>query len=56
MTQGHHPSGAPWRNFYGRFKGKGLRKAQEQALAEDLQKLSPGAVDWDETRTANRLT
>ena len=48
MTQGHHPSGAPWRNFYGRFKGKGLRKAQEQALAEDLQKLSPGAVDWDE--------
>ena len=25
-----------------------MRKAQEQALAEDLQKLSPGAVDWDE--------
>lgn len=42
-----HPSGAPWRNFYGRFKGKGLRKSQEAYLDEDLAKLSPGAVDWD---------
>lgn len=42
-----HPSGAPWRNFYGRFKGKGLRKSQERYLDEDLAKLSPGPVDWD---------
>lgn len=42
-----HPSGAPWRNFYGRFKGKGLRKSQEAYLDEDLAKLSPGKVDWD---------
>lgn len=48
MTQDtRHPSGAPWRNFYGRFKGKGLRKSQEAYLDEDLGKLSPGAVDWE---------
>ncbi|GAA6187865.1 tRNA (guanine(46)-N(7))-methyltransferase TrmB [Litorivita sp. NS0012-18] len=44
---GTHPSGAPWRNFYGRFKGKGLRQSQEAYLEEDLAKLSPGAVDWE---------
>lgn len=43
-----HPSGAPWRNFYGRFKGKGLRKSQEAYLDEDLDTLSPGAVGWEE--------
>ena len=43
----HHPSGAPWRNFYGRFKGKGLRESQK-AYLEDLAHLSPGAVGWDE--------
>ncbi|MAQ47105.1 MAG: tRNA (guanosine(46)-N7)-methyltransferase TrmB [Confluentimicrobium sp.] len=45
---GGHPSGAPWRNFYGRFKGKGLRKGQQQALDEDLTPLSPGPVSWEE--------
>ncbi|MGI3170336.1 tRNA (guanine(46)-N(7))-methyltransferase TrmB [Pseudooceanicola sp. C21-150M6] len=43
-----HPSGAPWRNFYGRFKGKTLRPAQETYLEEDLAGLSPGAVGWEE--------
>lgn len=47
MTDTKHPSGAPWRNFYGRFKGKGLRKSQEAYLDEDLASLSPGAVDWE---------
>lgn len=42
-----HASGAPWRNFYGRTKGKTLRRAQEEYLDEDLAKLSPGPVDWD---------
>ena len=42
-----HPSGAPWRNFYGRFKGKSLRASQEALLDEDLESLSPGAVGWD---------
>ena len=47
MNNDRHPSGAPWRNFYGRFKGKGLRKSQEAFLDEDLAKFSPGAVGWD---------
>ncbi|MDG2405977.1 MAG: tRNA (guanosine(46)-N7)-methyltransferase TrmB, partial [Paracoccaceae bacterium] len=51
MTQDSHPSGAPWRNFYGRFKGKTLRPAQEIYLREDLKALSLGAVDWDENPT-----
>ena len=42
------PSGAPWRNFYGRRRGKGLRDSQERYLEEDLARLSPGAVGWDE--------
>jgi tRNA (guanine-N7-)-methyltransferase len=42
-----HPSGAPWRNFYGRLKGKQLRPSQEKYLEEDLAELSPGPVDWD---------
>lgn len=48
MTSKKHPSGAPWRNFYGRFKGKGLRDAQEAYLNEDLTALSPGPVKWDD--------
>ena len=42
-----HASGAPWRNFYGRLKGKHLRASQETYLKEDLAALSPGPVDWD---------
>lgn len=45
-----HPSGAPWRNFYGRFKGKGLRETQIGYL-DDLAHLSPGAIGWDENPT-----
>lgn len=47
MTEGRHPSGAPWRNFYGRFRGKTLRASQELYLEEDLAGLSPGAVTWE---------
>ncbi|MEM7596056.1 MAG: tRNA (guanine(46)-N(7))-methyltransferase TrmB [Pseudomonadota bacterium] len=47
MTKKSHPSGAPWRNFYGRTKGKTLRPSQETYLAEDLHRLAPGPVDWD---------
>ena len=44
----------PHRNFYGRRKGHNLRDSQEAYLEQDLAKLSPGAVDWDENpdRTA----
>ena len=44
---GSHPSGAPWRNFYGRLKGKHLRASQQAYLEEDLESLSPGPVGWD---------
>jgi len=47
MTDKKHPSGAPWRNFYGRFKGHNLRESQQDYLDQDLAKLSPGAVDWE---------
>ena len=46
-TSNKHP-GAPWRNFYGRVKGKSLKASQEAYLDEDLAQLSPGPVDWDE--------
>lgn len=57
MSDDKHPSGAPWRNFYGRFKGKGLRDSQQRYLDEDLATLSPGAVSWEENpdRTALNL-
>lgn len=45
---GHHPKGAPWRNFYGRTRGKTLRPSQQDYLAEDLAPLSPGPVGWEE--------
>ena len=47
MTSSNKHPGAPWRNFYGRVKGKSLRPSQETYLEEDLAKLSPGAVDWE---------
>ncbi|MBF9043512.1 tRNA (guanosine(46)-N7)-methyltransferase TrmB [Rhodobacterales bacterium HKCCE4037] len=41
------PMQRPHRNFYGRRKGQHLKDSQERYLAEDLDALSPGAVDWD---------
>ncbi|MCB1335384.1 MAG: tRNA (guanosine(46)-N7)-methyltransferase TrmB [Roseivivax sp.] len=43
-----HASGAPWRNFYGRVRGKTLRDSQRTFLDEDLEALSPGPVGWEE--------
>lgn len=48
MAEGKHPTGAPWRNFYGRFKGKTLRDSQKAYLDQDLVALSPGKVGWEE--------
>lgn len=53
--EGKHPSGAPWRNFYGRFKGKGLRDSQQTYLDEDLAKLSPGKVTWEDNPTRDNI-
>lgn len=38
----------PHRNFYGRLKGKTLKRSQIGYLDEDLAALSPGVVGWDE--------
>ncbi len=46
--QDRHRTGAPWRNFYGRRRGKSLRDSQRTWLDEDLAALSPGRVGWDE--------
>lgn len=48
MTNDKHPSGAPWRNFYGRFRGKTIRANQQDYLDNDLEALSPGPVGWEE--------
>lgn len=48
MAEKSAPSGAPWRNFYGRFKGKHLRPSQAAYLEEDLAGYSPGPVSWEE--------
>ncbi|MDX8347960.1 tRNA (guanosine(46)-N7)-methyltransferase TrmB [Cognatiyoonia sp. IB215446] len=48
MSKDRHPSGAPWRNFYGRFRGKTIRAAQHDYLENDLAALSPGAVSWED--------
>ena len=36
MNAGKSPSGAPWRNFYGRRYGKTLRHTQVAYLENDL--------------------
>jgi len=47
MQDDPSPTGAPWRNFYGRLKGKALRRSQQAYLEEDLARLAPGAVGWE---------
>jgi len=42
-----HSSGAPWRNFYGRFHGKTLRTAQQDYL-RDLPDVSITGVSLEE--------
>lgn len=44
---GRSPSGAPWRNLYGRRRGKALSDRQRRDLAA-LASLSPGPVGWAE--------
>ena len=45
----------PRRNFYGRLKGKSLKKSQQGYIAEDLEALSPGPVSWDDNPDRNPL-
>jgi tRNA (guanine-N7-)-methyltransferase len=48
MSTPDSPSGAPWRNFYGRRHGKTLRDRHRDFIAHDLQDLKVPGVDWDE--------
>ncbi len=48
MSSTQHPKGAPWRNFYGRIRGKTIRASQHDYLDNDLGPLSPGPVGWEE--------
>ena len=49
-----HPD-RPHRNFYGRLKGQALRDSQKGYLDQDLARLSPGPVGWDENPTRQPL-
>jgi tRNA (guanine-N7-)-methyltransferase len=41
-------SGSPWRNFYGRRRGKALRKGQAQHMADDLPRIAVPGVAREE--------
>ena len=48
MTSADATSGRPRRTFYGRLKGKHLKDTHRRYLAEDLPRLAPGPVGWDQ--------
>jgi len=48
MGKDTSPTGAPWRNFYGRRYGKSLRSSQKEYLASDLSGLTVPNVTWQE--------
>lgn len=48
MSKDQAPTGAPWRNFYGRRHGKTLRDTQKDALENDLEGLKIANVAWEE--------
>ena len=51
----HHPSGAPWRNFYGRFHGKTLRESQKLALVQDLDRWTQAGISWEDNPNRDLL-
>lgn len=51
MTSANKHPDAPWRNFYGRIRGKTMNQAQKDYLDEDLDALAPGGVDWESNPT-----
>ena len=48
-----HDPGGPWRNFYGRIKGKAMNKVQQVRLETQLKSLSPGPVSYEENPHRN---
>jgi len=49
------PTGAPWRNFYGRRRHKHIRDSQSRYLEEDLEELSLPGVSWTENPDRTEL-
>jgi tRNA (guanine-N7-)-methyltransferase len=49
------PSGAPWRNFYGRLKGKHMKDTQKGYVAEDLAALSLPNVTWEDNPERTKM-
>ncbi len=45
----------PFRNFYGRTKGKTLKPSQRAYLSEDLSALRLSGVEWNENPSRKRL-
>jgi tRNA (guanine-N7-)-methyltransferase len=48
MDEPKRADGAPWRNLYGRRKGKRLRPGQQALLDARLEALAPPGVGWAE--------
>lgn len=48
MTGPAREDGAPWRNFYGRRRGKKLRSGHAQLIETRLAEISPQGIGWDE--------
>lgn len=48
MSVPEREDGAPWRNFYGRRRGKTLRRGQAALLDQRLSELAPPGVSWEE--------
>lgn len=55
MTDDQHASGTPWRNFYGRLKGKSLKPAQQRYLDEDLPRRVLSGVSREDNPSRDRI-
>ncbi len=55
MNADKTPSGAPWRNFYGRRYGKSLRPSQRAYLDQDLAGLVVPGVGRDENPARSEI-
>lgn len=55
MNDKNAPSGAPWRNFYGRRRGKTLRSSQREYMDSDLIALQVPDVSWEENPDRNKI-
>jgi tRNA (guanine-N7-)-methyltransferase len=50
------PSGAPWRNFYGRRHGKKLRPRQQELLEGALSEIAPVGVRWEDNPARKEIS